>query len=297
MQLANIRCIDCQIQPGRKEHIFDVGIEKKHCYECDEWMELSNFAKNSKVWDGFDRKCKNCNASYRINNRDKLLAQKKVYRDTHKEELKQWKLKNKEHVQSYAKLYKPEWDKENEDKMKIYYAERYQKKKKEIHEKAKLRRKCNPELQLVANMRSKLSVYLKKGMKSATTMELVGCSVIFLRDHLEYQFDNRMTWNNYKLSGWHVDHIVPCDYFDLTNPIHQKRCFHWSNLQSLWGKENISKSNKMSAKSYEVLAQLEYLFPDEPEYDSDNEEDYEEFRSIIPKHEICTDFCEDFHNS
>lgn len=45
IQLAGIKCIDCQIQPKRKEHIFDDGIEKKHRYQCDEWRDLSNFAK------------------------------------------------------------------------------------------------------------------------------------------------------------------------------------------------------------------------------------------------------------
>ncbi len=152
-----------------------------------------------------------------------------------------------------------------------------------------------PTVRIAGNLRSRvrMAIISSNGIKDKSTMELVGCSVVFLRDHLEHQFDDKMNWTNYKLSGWHVDHIVPCDYFDLANPIHQKRCFHWSNLQPMWGKENMSKSNKMSAKAYEILAQLEYMFPDEPEFDSDDEEDYEEFRSVIPKHEICTEFCDD----
>ena len=48
-----------------------------------------------------------------------------------------------------------------------------------------------------------------------------------------------MTWENRSL--WHIDHIKPCISFDLTKEEEQKKCFHWSNLQPLWAKENIAK--------------------------------------------------------
>lgn len=52
-----------------------------------------------------------------------------------------------------------------------------------------------------------------------------------------------MTWDN-RGKVWHVDHMVPCTSFDLSNPEEQRRCFHFTNLQPLFASENISKGNK-----------------------------------------------------
>ncbi len=75
-------------------------------------------------------------------------------------------------------------------------------------------------------------------------MELIGCSSKELESYLETQFTEGMTWDNYGYYGWHIDHIKPCASFDLSDPEQQKLCFHYSNLQPLWAKENIKKSNK-----------------------------------------------------
>ena len=55
-----------------------------------------------------------------------------------------------------------------------------------------------------------------------------------------------MDWENYGFGDnkWHIDHIIPCAAFDLTIPEQQKRCFHYTNLQPLWQRENLSKAKK-----------------------------------------------------
>jgi hypothetical protein len=54
-----------------------------------------------------------------------------------------------------------------------------------------------------------------------------------------------MTWNNHSQFGWHIDHIKPLDSFDLTDPEQQLVACHWSNLQPLWWRDNLSKNNKV----------------------------------------------------
>lgn len=79
--------------------------------------------------------------------------------------------------------------------------------------------------------------------KAARTMELIGCTITEIRVHLESKFAPGMTWKNCGRNGWHIDHIRPCDSFNLEDPDEQRKCFHFTNLQPLWEANNISKSN------------------------------------------------------
>ena len=83
---------------------------------------------------------------------------------------------------------------------------------------------------------------LKNANKSDSTMNLVGCDIDSLRLHLEKLFEDGMNWDNH--GEWHIDHIRPCASFDLTDPEQQRVCFHYTNLQPLWAKDNLSKGDK-----------------------------------------------------
>ena len=82
-----------------------------------------------------------------------------------------------------------------------------------------------------------------KANKYFSSQELVGCTLLKLRQHLESQFTTGMTWENQ--GDWHIDHIMPCAAFDLTKRSEQKKCFHYTNLQPLWAIDNLKKGNKL----------------------------------------------------
>jgi 5-methylcytosine-specific restriction endonuclease McrA len=70
-----------------------------------------------------------------------------------------------------------------------------------------------------------------------------------LKEHLESQFEDWMTWDNY--GEWHVDHIHPqslLPYDSMDHPNFQK-CWALENLQPLEARENIIKSNKILDQS------------------------------------------------
>lgn len=94
-------------------------------------------------------------------------------------------------------------------------------------------------------LRSRIHTALKKqgGRKLLRTEQLIGCTIQFLQGYIEARFKDGMDWSN--KGKWHIDHITPCSSFDLTKSDQQRKCFHYSNLQPLWGPDNISKSNKI----------------------------------------------------
>ena len=102
---------------------------------------------------------------------------------------------------------------------------------------------------LGSRIRSALEKYKKRGYgKAAKTMDLLGCTISEFMAYMGAQFVHGMTWDNY--GEWHIDHIIPCVVFDLTDPVEQKQCFHYSNLQPLWAKDNYEKGSLCNGKKY-----------------------------------------------
>ena len=87
-----------------------------------------------------------------------------------------------------------------------------------------------------------VSLYNKTQRKNNRTIDLLGCSVSFLKGYLEEKFKDGMTWENH--GEWHIDHIKPCASFNLLDQEDQKKCFHYTNLQPLWAFEKLSKGCK-----------------------------------------------------
>jgi hypothetical protein len=104
---------------------------------------------------------------------------------------------------------------------------------------------------LAMNFRNRVREAMQTNWKSGHTLELLGCTIAQLRDHLEHQFQPGMCWENHG-TVWHVDHCRPCASFDLSDPAQQRECFGFMNLQPLFGVENISKGAKAETEDEEV---------------------------------------------
>lgn len=104
--------------------------------------------------------------------------------------------------------------------------------------------KTDPSYRIKCCLYSRLYHIISKQntVKAQSTLKLLGCEIETLREHLEKGFKSGMTWNNH--GEWHIDHIKPCSSFDLTKLKEQQKCFHFTNLQPLWARENQIKGNK-----------------------------------------------------
>lgn len=97
----------------------------------------------------------------------------------------------------------------------------------------------NPEHKLRHNLRSRLRKSIHGRPGGLSPVRSLGCSVKELREHLESQFQLGMSWGNY--GKWHIDHIKPLASFNLTKQNEFKEACHYTNLQPLWAKDNLSK--------------------------------------------------------
>jgi hypothetical protein len=135
------------------------------------------------------------------------------------------------------------WRKNNAEKVTNQKINWCRKNKDKINENERNRRKNDIEYKIKKNLRRRVNQTITRDYKSSSTLELLGCSTYDFLKYMESKFMDGMNWDNY--GQWHIDHIKPCSSFDLTNPEQQKLCFHYSNLQPLWAKDNISKSDKI----------------------------------------------------
>lgn len=100
---------------------------------------------------------------------------------------------------------------------------------------------------LTSRLRRRVRHALARKAKSKGTLKLLGCDGETLMKHLESLFKPGMSWLN-RGSVWHIDHIRPCATFDLLKVSEQRKCFHYTNLQPLFAKENLKKGKKWERK-------------------------------------------------
>lgn len=143
---------------------------------------------------------------------------------------KNWAMKNKEHLGNYQK----EYHKENKEKIR---------ETKRNYERT--RKSTDPHYKLIGNFRTAIYQVLKENNvnKNGHYFDVLGYSQEELIKHLEKQFIDGMTWDNY--GKWHVDHIRPITSFDIKEIGDEEflKCWGLGNLQPLWGIDNIRKSN------------------------------------------------------
>lgn len=145
-----------------------------------------------------------------------------------------------------------EWKKRNPEKVKAYARKTYKRIKKD-----------NAGL-MIKRFRDSTGKHAKRagirGCVKGKKLEYLGCTAQELCTYLETQFQNGMTWNNYgHKSGvrcWEIDHIKPVSKYDLAIEKERRECFHYTNLQPMWVKDNQRKGNRSWKKHAQPLLLL-----------------------------------------
>lgn len=181
----------------------------KICTKCQKEKADQYFYKDKRTNDHLYSACKECHKKQTV----KYI---KEYRKTHKntEYMKEYRRKYHKNLKEYNKKYQREYIK-------------------------------NPKNRINSNMGFLVRFALKGRKAGRRWVSLVDYTIDDLMKHLEKQFDDKMTWDNY-CSYWEVDHIKPRSLFKFTTEEDKKfkECWSLNNLQPLEKEENRKKSNK-----------------------------------------------------
>ncbi len=206
------------------------AIKEKTCNKCNETKSISDFYKRTKSKDGLTEQCKLCKNVY-----DK--AYNKI-----NNQIPEVKASRLEYQNSYTKT-----DKCKETTKKYRQTENYKITRRKT-EKRRYDKKYGIDIEwtLKLILRNRVKNALKNNFKFGKTLELLGCTIDEYKIHLESLFTPEMNWDNYgKDKYWEIDHIIPCDSFNLLDEEEQRKCFNYINTQPMEILKNRQKSNKL----------------------------------------------------
>jgi hypothetical protein len=212
----------------------------KICSVCEIEQDINSFHKNKNSLDGHKSECKECRKKESkeryVNNIEYFEKYRKEHRDKINEKLSEWRKNNPKYRREYyEKNYKKEIG---------YYKLNHEKNKKNQLEYIKKKYKNNILFSLKLKLNSRLHKVLKRNNfeKKYRFTEILGCNLEEFKVYFESKFTEGMSWD---LMGKeiHIDHIIPCASAKTEEEM--INLFHYTNLQPLWAKDNISKSDKI----------------------------------------------------
>ncbi len=177
---------------------------------------------------------------------DKRYREKVSKNGVARERHEKWLSQNRDRV----KLKQNEWRKNNADKLNKYKRE-YQRRM----------ISTNPQYKLAQRFRTALWQNIKDNRlsKYKKTFDMLPYTFDELKEHLEKNFQEGMTWENY--GEWHIDHVIPQSNFSYTTTDSDefKICWSLNNLKPMWGKVNLSKNSTLSHLTLPMVRELKNL--------------------------------------
>ena len=245
----------------------------KKCIDCNVEKSLLNFHKMKSSKDGHQYRCMECKREYcrkycienkekrklyskewRDNNKEKEVLYRMIYRRDNREALKEYNknyyIENKEMILKSNK----EWKDNNKEKSflnkKIWRGTLHGKESdKGSNKKSNAKRYSTPKGKINSAISGGIYDSLKGNKQGRHWEGLVGYTLPELINHIENQFTDNMTWENYgnKKGCWSLDHILPISSFNFTSYDDEefKQCWALENLRPLDHIENMKKGNKI----------------------------------------------------
>jgi len=207
----------------------------KRCYRCEQIKPPDAFYSDKSRLDGKDTVCRICRSEVNTTSWAKhKQARNEKKREYHqrfplerKERNIKWRSKNKERCHGYCH----KWEKNHRDMVNARHH----------------RHRQNPMIRLHQAISAGIRAAIASWKNGRSWESLVGYTLADLRFHLEAQFLDGMTWENY--GAWHIDHKIPVSWWHFGGPEDSefKQCWALCNLQPLWAVDNLTKGHWRAA--------------------------------------------------
>jgi hypothetical protein len=180
---------------------------------CDITKNISEYSIRYK--NTYHNRCKECTNNYA-----------KRYREQNQNIIKQ---KQNEWYNTKGKFWKKEYDNANKEHTNARDKERY---------------KNDQQFRMKKILRTRFNKTVTGKKISNSILGYLGVSLEYFLKWIEYQFDENMNWDN-QGTYWDIDHVIPCNNFNLENDEEIKKCFNWKNIRPCEKIENYKKNNKI----------------------------------------------------
>lgn len=114
----------------------------------------------------------------------------------------------------------------------------------------------SPEKRLVKAIRSRVKGFVNGGYDDFE--KHIGCDRGTFKKHIESQFEDGMSWDNW--GDWHLDHIIPVSAYDFCDDREISKCCNYRNFRPLWAGENIIKGGRIENRLIKRF-EIEHLLP------------------------------------
>lgn len=220
-------------KPCKNGHVSERHLSNGACYLCAAEM-MRKYCEQNK------EKILERNRKYREQNKDKAAEYQRRRREQNKDEVAEYQRKYRE--QNKEKIFerKLRYYKKNKEKIDEYKRKYDEENREKILERSRKWKKANPEQVFIRKSLDRILNNWKGGRAKAE--KLLGYTCEQLREHIESQFKEGMSWDD--RCEFHIDHIKPIKAFldeGITDPAIINAL---DNLQPLWAHENLSKGAK-----------------------------------------------------
>ena len=244
----------------------------KICCKCHTEKNVTEFGIRRLSKDGLNGSCRECTNAWTASRRairgDEIRAQERAgrlrnkekrnaharelysqnpekfkeitrkFRQDHSERVRQWERTYESKHKEQYKIYRQNWVKKNPERKRENERNYY-------HRVLKF----DEFFRLNKSMRTAIGMTLRGNKCKLHWEDLVGYTLEELISHLEQQFTEGISWDNYgKGPGkWSIDHKLPISAHQFTSYDDEefKKCWSLKNLQPLWSVENSRKKDKI----------------------------------------------------
>lgn len=202
--------------------------------------KISKFS--SKYYEKNKEKIFEKNREYYEINKNKICKKQKEYYEINKGDIssrkKEYAEINKEKLKEYGKKYRSS----NVEKLKEYRLINKDRTKRYNKEYINNRLLTDPFFKFIHNLKASIRNSISKMgySKKSRTYEVLGITYTEFKEYIENLFQDGMSWDNH--GDWHLDHKIPISWGKTEQEVINLN--HYSNLQPLWSKDNLSKGNR-----------------------------------------------------